>query len=231
MPSRGGLDAGADLLETDLHLAADGVVVCFHDDTLERTTDGVGPVAGLTLAELGRLDAGYRHHANGDFPFRGQAVRVPTLEEVLTTFPHVGVVIDLKQDGLEEPLAALLERLAAWDRVVMGSFLDQRLARLRSVAPSGTLTSAGLWGARLWWAASRLGRPGPPGPTVMQVPESRRGLRVIDRRFVDTCHRAGLPVHVWTVNQREDMERLWALGVDALITDQVALAAATRDGR
>src|SRR5690606_31895758 len=87
------LDAGADHLETDLHATADGHLVCFHDHTVDRTTDGTGPVSRFDLAELRRLDAGYRHRLDGDFPFRGRGIRVPTLGEVLATFPDIGVVV------------------------------------------------------------------------------------------------------------------------------------------
>lgn len=220
-----GLAAGAAHLETDLHLTADGHIVCFHDDTVERTTDGTGPVGTLTLGELRRLDAGHRHHVDGGHPFRGHGLKVPTLGEVLATFPEVAVVVDLKQDDLETPLAALLGRMQAWGRVIVGSFSDERLDRMLLASAGLAMVSAGRSMAMRWWAASRLGRPGPAGPVALQVPVSRHGLGVVDRRLVQAAHAAGLAVHVWTVNQRWEMERLWGLGVDALITDRPDIAA------
>lgn len=220
------LDAGADHLETDLRLTADGHIVCFHDSTLERTTDGSGPVSAYTLSELRRFDAGYRHHREGEFPFRGRGMRIPTLGEVLATFPEVGVVVDLKQDGLEEPLASLLERMGVWHRVIAGSFSDVRLARLEQATRGRAHRSAGPMGIRLWWAASRFGRPGPKGYSALQVPPSWGGFRVVDRRLVETAQAGGLVVHAWTVNQPEEIEALWDIGVDAVITDRVDLAVA-----
>lgn len=219
-----GLDAGADHLETDLRLTADGHVVCFHDSTLDRTTDGTGPVAALTLSELRRYDVGYRHQIEGDFPFRGKGLRAPTLGELLATFPEVGVVVDLKQDGLEDPLTALLDRMDAWDRVIAGSFSDQRLARLATASRGRVHRSAGPLGIRLWWAASRIGRTGPSGYSALQIPPTWGGFRVVDRRLVEAAHSAGLDVHVWTINQPDEMQAFWDLGVNAVITDRVDLA-------
>ena len=216
----GGLRAGAHHLETDLHLTADGHVVCLHDDLLDRTTDGTGPVAALTLSELRRLDAGYNHRLDGEFPFRARGIRVPTLGEVLATFPDAGVVVDLKQDGLERPLAALLDRMDAWGRVIIGSFSDRRLVTMIRESSGKAQVSAGPRAARKWWLASRVGRPGPAGYVALQVPPSMYGLGVIDRRFVRTAERAGLQVHVWTVNQPADVARLWELGVHGIITDR-----------
>ena len=216
----GGLEAGAHHLETDLHLTADGHIVCFHDDTLERTTNGSGPLAALTLSELRRFDAGHNHRSNGSFPFRGRGMRVPTLGEVLATFPQAGIVADLKQDGLEEALSKLLERMDAWDRVIVGSFSDLRLAALLGSSQRRAQVSAGPVAARRWWLSSRVGRPGPPGFVALQVPPTMYGMGVIDRRFVRTADRAGLQVHVWTVNQPAEARRLWDLGVHGLITDR-----------
>lgn len=216
----GGLDAGAQHLETDLHLSADGHVVCFHDDTLGRTTNGSGPVNALTLAELRRLDAGHNHRSDDGYPFRGRGLRVPTLGEVLATFPAAGVVVDLKQDGLEQGVTAILERLDAWNRVIVGSFSDARLAAMVAESKGRAQVSAGPVAARKWWLSSRMGRPGPAGIVALQVPLSMYGIGVIDRRFVGTAIRAGLQVHVWTVNQPAEARRLWELGVHGLITDR-----------
>lgn len=216
----GGLRAGAQHLETDLHLTSDGHVVCFHDDTLDRTTDGSGPVRVLTLSELRRLDAGHNHRSNGDFPFRGRGLRVPTLGEVLATFPTAGVVVDLKQEGLEVPVSRILARMDAWNRVIAGSFSDARLNALVAESQGRAQVSAGLVAARRWWLSTRLGRPGPGGFVALQVPPSMYGLGVIDRRFVGTADRAGLQVHVWTVNQPAEASRLWELGVHGVITDR-----------
>lgn len=219
-----GLDAGASHLETDLHLTADGVVVCFHDSTVDRTTDGAGSVSSFTLGDLRRLDAGFRHRLDGAFPFRNRGMKVPTLGELLATFSDVGVIVDLKVDGLEEPVVDVVSSLDAWDRVIVGSFSDERLARIEDVSRGRAMTSGGPATVLRWWTASRVGMTGPSGPVAFQVPPSMYGLRVIDRRFMDAAHDAGVAIHVWTVNQRSEMDRLWSLGVDAVITDRPDLA-------
>lgn len=216
----GGLKAGAHQLETDLHLTADGHVVCLHDDTVDRTTDGSGPVWSYSLAELRRLDAGHKHRLGGGFPFRGKGLRVPTLGELLATFPDIGVIVDLKQDGMEDPLSRLLDRLDAWGRVIVGSFSDNRLRRMVEASRGRVQVSGGPATVRKWWMASRLGRPGPGGLVALQVPPGLRGLGIVDRRFVRTATDAGLQVHVWTVNQPVDVSSLWTLGVHGVITDR-----------
>ncbi|MFP3914606.1 MAG: glycerophosphodiester phosphodiesterase [Actinomycetota bacterium] len=218
------LELGADHLETDLRRTADGHLACFHDDTVERTTNGTGPVGAYTLAGLRELDAGFRHRVDGAYPFRGRGMRVPTLGEVLATFPEAGVVVDLKEDWLEAELTELLDRMDAWHRVIVGSFSDARLERMRRASEGRALVSAGPLAARRWWLASRLGRGGPGGMAALQVPPTSGGLRVVDRRLVEAAHARGVAVHVWTVNLPQEMGSLWSLGVDALITDRVDLA-------
>lgn len=215
-----GVAAGADHVETDLHLTSDGRIVCFHDHTLDRTTNGAGLVSALSLSELRALDAGHNHRMAGGYPFRGRGLRVPTLGELLATFPEIGVVVDLKQDGLEEPLAAMLDKMKAWNRVIIGSFSDSRLHRMRAASGERAQLSGGPRAVQRWWLASRLGRPGPDGLVALQIPTSFYGLRVLDGRLVEVAHDFGLAVHVWTANQTRHVEWLWGIGVDAVITDR-----------
>lgn len=218
------LRSGADHLETDLQITADGHLVCFHDQTVDRTTDGAGRVSSFTLSELRKLDAGHRHRLDGEFPFRGRGIRVPTLGEVLATFSDVGVVVDLKDDGMEGRLVELLDRMNAWDRAIVGSFSDARLATFDRLAQGRGLRSGGPNTIRAWWAATRLGQPGPTGFAAIQIPPTYFGIRLADRRMIDTAHAAGLAVHVWTINHPNDIAELRRLGVDAIITDRVDLA-------
>jgi glycerophosphoryl diester phosphodiesterase len=217
----GAVALGYRWLETDLHLTADGVVVCLHDDRVDRTTDGAGAVWDLAWDEVRSLDAGYRHVMEGDHPFRGRGIGIPTLEEVATTFPDVRLVVDLKQDGLEAPLAALVDRLDLWDRLIVGSFGGGRLVRFRRETAGRVATSTGpVETLRAWRAARRrAGVPEVPADAV-QVPRSYRGLPVVSPKTVDGFHRGGLDVHVWTVNDQTEMTRLLDWGVDGVITDR-----------
>ena len=217
---------GADVLEMDLHGTADGALVIIHDATVERTTNGAGRVSALSLAELKRLDAGYRWTGDGGrtFPFRGKGITVPTLGEVLDAFPRVRLNIDIKQaqPSLVEPFCRMLGERGAKGRVTVASFGSETLAEFRRACPGvGTAASreevvalAGEW---------RAGRGGEAGkarlPRVVQVPETLGGHRWLTPELVAAAHRGGVEVHVWTVNDEEGMRRMIALGVDGIITD------------
>jgi glycerophosphoryl diester phosphodiesterase len=216
---QGAVGLGFRWLETDLHRTRDGVLVCFHDDTLIRTTDGRGPVSGLDLADLRRLDAGYRFRRAGERPFRGTGVRVPTLEEVVSAFPDVSLIVDLKEDGIEEALLALIERRSLWDRLVVGSFSDERLQRFRELSGGRVATSTGSSETFRLWRAARSSTP-PPLADAVQIPRNYRGIRVVTPATVAGFHRGGYQVHVWTVNREQEMETLLGWGVDGLISDR-----------
>ena len=215
------VDLGFRHIETDLHITSDGTLVCLHDDTVDRTTDGSGEVESFSLADLKQLDAGYRHADRmGLYPFRGQGVQIPTFGELVDSFPEVSLIVDMKTEGLEEPLARLIEELGLHDRVIVGSFSDERLDRFRELSHRSVPTSTGLAAARLWVLMSRVGRSGPDDASALQLPTQTRGVRVVDDKLVKAAHESGLQVHVWTVNDPQEMTRLLDIGVDGLITDR-----------
>ncbi|MGI9610824.1 MAG: glycerophosphodiester phosphodiesterase, partial [Acidimicrobiia bacterium] len=207
-------------LETDLHLTHDGVLVCFHDDTVDRTTDGSGPVAEFTFTDLAALDAGFHHRSADGYEFRGQGLSVPSLEDVLEELGDTRLVLDLKIDGLVEPLAEMIEDLGLHDRLIVGSFSDRRIEEFRDRTAGGVPTSTGLGASRSWVVASRVGRGVEGAASALQVPTHFRGVKVVTRRLVETAHSHGLQVHVWTVNEPAAMESLLDLGVDGLVTDR-----------
>jgi glycerophosphoryl diester phosphodiesterase len=202
------VELGYRYLETDVHATADGVLVAFHDDVLDRVTDGAGAVADATWEELSRVRIGGREP-------------IPRLEEVLTSFPEVRVNLDVKSDAAVAPAVRLLERHDLSERVCVGSFSDERLAALRDAHPR-LCRSAGPGEVRRLKLRSRLPAPGllrGVDAHVAQVPVRHGRLTVVDGPFVRTCHAAGIQVHVWTVNDADEMRRLLDLGVDGLITD------------
>jgi glycerophosphoryl diester phosphodiesterase len=217
---------GCRYLETDLRTTKDGVMVTIHDETLDRISDGSGPVHALTLAELKRLDAGYRFSLDGDqtFPFRGKGITVPTLAEVTQAFPDICLNLDIKQKEppLVEALATFIEEQGAHDRTLAGSFHDRILKEFRQLTGGRVATSAASREARLFWLANRLRltRFLRPAYDALQVPARQGSLPVVDRRFVQAAHRLGIQVHVWTVDEREEMHRLLNLGVDGLMSDR-----------
>ncbi len=227
---RGAVELGFRWLETDLHQTRDGTIVCIHDDTVDRTTDGTGRVADLTLAEVKALDAGYRFRRDHDHPFRGRGVRVPTLEEVVSEFSDVKLVVDLKQDGMERGLADLITRFDLWDRLIVGSFSGERLARFRRETDGRVATSTGPKETFRVWLRSWIGAP-PHVADALQVPRFYWGLPVVTKRTVAAAHRAGMQVHVWTVNEPDVMGELLDWGVDGLITDRPDLLKTVLEGR
>lgn len=227
-----GLSLGADGLELDVHLSRDGVVVVHHDLTLERTTSGRGRVADLTADELARLDAAHwfvqRDAPDAGYPFRAQGIGVPRLSDVLARYPDVRIIIELKgaDPELARRVADDVRRAGALDRVALGGFSEAALHAARAYEP-GLRTGAGREETR--WALYRswLGlQPRQPRYREFQVPERSGAIRIVSRRFVGCVHRAGLPVHVWTVNETAEMRRLLDWGVDGLITDRPDLAVA-----
>ncbi|MDE0169312.1 MAG: glycerophosphodiester phosphodiesterase [bacterium] len=213
------VDLGYRYLETDLQISRDGTLVTFHDDTLDRTTDGAGLVSDYSMDELRGLDAGYRFEADGDYPYRSAGVRIPTLEEVTTTFPDQVFSLDLKSDGMEEALVATIRRLDLWNRVIVGSFSDARLRRFRSLAERPVATSAGPREVLRFVAAARLRLPLQPGYESFQVPV-KQGITIVSPRTVQAAGSAGVPVIVWTINDPAEMRELLDLGVDGIISDR-----------
>jgi len=216
-----GMSLGADGLELDVHLSRDGVVVVHHDRTLERTTNGGGPIASLTADALARLDAGY--HFEG---FRGAAGGVPTLREVLRRYPGASLIIELKVNDpdlahktIEEVRAA-----GALERVAVGSFGTRVLRAARTYEPR-ILTGASRAETRLALYRSWARWPvrNPPND-AFQVPEHSGATHVVSPRFVRYAHETGVAVQVWTVNDAADMRRLLDWGVDGLISDRPDIA-------
>lgn len=226
-----GLRYGADALELDIHYSRDGEIVVFHDDTLDRTTDGSGPLASLTFDEVRRLDAGYHFTPDGgqSYPFRGQGVRIPTLLEVFERFPNLLINIDLKetQEGKETALWRVIQQAQATHRVIVASFVCASLRRFRQLSGDVTLTSAcpGEVAAFLLRQRLRATRGMRPAYQAFQVPEVRSGVRVVSPAFVRAAHGLGVAVHVWTINTRAEMERLLDWGVDGIMSDRPDLLA------
>lgn len=215
---------GVDALEMDIHSTADGVLVVFHDDTLERTTNGRGPIHALTWAELQQLDAGYNWTNDGGqtYPFRGQGLTVPALSEIFTAFPDFWLNVDIKQrqPTIVRPFAQMIREYGLARQLCVASFHTETSEEFRREFPE-VVTSASLSETRrlLILNKLRLGRFYRGQGRAFQPPEYEGALHVVTRRFVEDAHRHNVAVHVWTVNEISDMERLIDMGVDGLITD------------
>lgn len=217
------VEVGARHLETDVRVSADGIVHCIHDASVDRTTNASGPLLKYTSQEIAALDAGFGHATPEGYPYRSVGARIPTFEELVTSFSDIQVVVDLKEDAVVEPMADLVRILDIGERLIVGSFSDARLTRFRDLTAGVVPTSVGSTTARSWLLASRLGQ-GLSGPgSALQLPLQRRGVRVVDRKLVDAAHARGLQVHVWTINDPDKMEELVAIGVDGIVTDRIDL--------
>ncbi len=208
-------------LETDVHRTVDGELVAFHDADLNRTCGIDRPIADMTAAEVAEV------RVDGTAP-------IPTMRELLERWPEHRFNIDCKADDAVDPLAELIDESDALDRVCVGSFSDDRLGRLRRRYGTRLLTAMGpreIAVLRLvrWWRGA--------GPRAAQVPVRGGSGGVLQHvvvttpRFVGDAHHRGFPIHVWTINEPDEMHRLLDLGVDGLMTDRPEMLREVLDDR
>lgn len=200
---------GYTYVETDVHATSDGVLLAFHDHTLDRVTDMTGTLGDLPYERVSSAQV-------GDEP-------IPRLEDILGAWPDLRVHIDAKHLAAAAPLVAAIERTQAHDRVCIGSFSDRTVRALRRLAGDRVCT----WMGRLEILGLRLASFGVPVPHSVagctQVPVRQGRLRLLDQRFVETARRRDVGVHAWTINDRAQMEALLDLGVDAILSDRPTL--------
>ena len=219
-----------DAVEFDVHLSRDGIPVVLHDPTVERTTNGHGFVAALTLAELKRLDAGARFTPDGGrtFPYRGRGITIPTLDEALAAIGALPFIIEMKTLAVARPTFTVLERAHALSRVLIGSFLGEALTIFR--AAGVPITGAPRALARLYLPALFGAQPGSLPFEAICIPRVHRGLPLPVRQFARVMRALGGTTHLWTVNDPSVARRLWALGVNGIISDDPRAILAARGG-
>lgn len=212
------VDLGYRYVETDVHATRDGVAVAVHDASLDRITDTVGVIAEMPWSRVSKA------RILGREP-------IPRLDELLNAWPELRLNIDVKSDLAIGPAVAAIERARAHDRVCIGSFSDRRRRAVISQLSQPVATSAGQWAG----LGFRIGSAAPPqvGRSLvnwslrrvdaLQVPVRRYGVPIVTQASVEAAHRAGLPVHVWTVNDAPRMNELLDLGVDGLMSDRADL--------
>ena len=210
---RHAVDLGYTYLETDVHATRDGGLFAFHDAALDRVTEERGAVADLSSSDVGRALIGGRE-------------QIPTMASLLEEFRHIRFNIDIKSDAAVEPLADLVRATGAHDRVCVGAFSERRIATFRRLVGRRVATAAGplevalfraLPAARLVDALARR------GAAALQVPHRRKGVTILTRGLIRRAHALGLHVHVWTVDDPQQMHELLNLGVDGVMTDRTDL--------
>lgn len=225
-----GLEMGADIIETDVHLTKDGVVVVSHDETIDRMSDGTGYIRDMTLEELRKYDYGYDFTPDGGktFPYRGHGVRIPTLEEVFQKFPGRPVNIELKQVDPEagaEKVWALIQQYHMEEKVLINSFPAPPTEAFLKVA--GDRVAVGMDRQDMYGFAPyyvlHLDRLYHPKRDAFQLPVSQKvgpvEIRFDNERMVNIAHRLGMKIHFWTINDEATMRHLVEIGADGIITD------------
>jgi glycerophosphoryl diester phosphodiesterase len=222
------LELGADYLELDVHGTRDGAIVVLHDSTLERTTDGAGAVADLTLAQLQRLDAGYQFSTDGrHFPYRGQGVRVPTLAALLQRFPTTRLNIEVKQESpaIVDEVVRIITAAGRMADVLLAAEHDTIMGAIRRTVGERIVTSFST--GEVVDFVGRLnagfGEYHPAG-RALQIPPRYNDIELITADSVAAAHRYGLEIHAWTINDRAEIDRLLALGVDGIMSDLPGMA-------
>ncbi len=220
---------GADILEMDVRLSKDKHVVVIHDEEVDRTTDGVGRVADMTLAELKRLDAGFRFSvgtgAAARHPFRGKGICIPTFDEVLAAFPQMPINVELKADDPEliEGFFALLKKHGRSDDVsVLVAGEKHKLVKKIRHFGAGIVTGFSRKEVLLTLALNYVGLSGlylGRCGNAIQLPAKEGRVDLVTPALVRAAHRAGVEVHAWTINDEKEMRRLIDMGVDGLFTD------------
>jgi glycerophosphoryl diester phosphodiesterase len=246
------IEHGATAIELDVHATADSRLVVCHDHTLERTTDSSGEIASRTLAELQELDNAYwfvagedvRHdRPESEYQLRGLAPSdrrfgIASLDEVLEATRGVVLNLDIKRSEPEVPayetlLADLIREHERGDDVIVASFMDKSTARFKQYAPE-IATSAGTAAVGEFYRAVHSGEAPPKDiecHVALQIPARYQDILVVDEAFVAAAHSANLAVHPWTINDRDEMERLCSIGVDGIISDVPSLLADVLDER
>lgn len=207
------VDAGYRYVETDVHASADGVLFAFHDDDLSRTCGVNAKINDLTAAEIARIRIQDSEH-------------IPTLDELVSTWPTLRINIDCKADPAVEPLIRAIRHHDLLDRVCIGSFSDRRLATIRTALGPQLCTSMGpkevaMLRLRSWTKT----QPRELVPLAAQVPPRQGPIPIVDAAFVSHAHDLGLHVHVWTIDSRTEIDELLDLGVDGIMTDSLSTLA------
>lgn len=214
-----------DVLEIDVRTTSDGEFVVIHDSTVDRTTNGTGKVIELSLADVKRLDAAFRFTRDGGlmFPYRGTGVTVPTLSETLERYSGKNINIELKQVSGEKAseLCEMLRTRIEPTKTVIASGSGEFLYPFREACPEYT-TSATFTEVLDFLTRYKLGVVASYSPSMklLQIPAGFRYLTILDPGFASAAKSKGLGIHVWTINDENEMRRLIRLGVDGIVTDK-----------
>jgi glycerophosphoryl diester phosphodiesterase len=215
---------GADMLDLDVNMTKDGALVVIHDDSVDRTTNGKGKVKDLTLEQLRGLDAGWywpQESSEADpHPFRGQGIRIPTLEEVFKAFPKTPMTIEIKQDepSIAKPFCEILRKDSMTDKVIIPSFVERAILEFRAACPEVMTAMTESEVRNLIFLGDLAGRA--PQARALQVPTTAGPINLVTPGFVSFATARGLVVQPWTINDESEMRSLIRMGVHGINTDR-----------
>lgn len=218
---------GADAIEMDVWMTADGHLVAIHDPTVDRTTNGHGRIDEMTLDQVQALDAAWNWNPESlpEPPLRGQGITIPAIEQVFERFPATPLIVELKTDAPEAVMALgrLILKHDAADRVIAASFNQQTIRMMRRHFPD-VLTSGGRDEVARFYLFHRIGLEAllRTDAHSFQLPEYHGRIHLLSPRMLRALRRNGIDVHVWTINETDDLLRMLELGVDGIITDRPA---------
>lgn len=225
---------GVDGFEIDIRLTKDEEIIVFHDETVERTSNGTGAVKDLTLSELKELNFAYNYKdLDGYYPYREDKIEIVTLRELLEVFPNTYINIDIK-DGpdtyegslMPSKLWRLIEEFDAENRVVVTSFYSEQIDRFNLYAQNRVALGAGENDVRKAFTAftSQFGHLYHPKVDVFQIPIKSGVISLSSRKFITFLEKLNIPVHYWTINDEETIRQLIQLGAKGIITDRPDIA-------
>lgn len=201
------IELGYRYVETDVHATRDGVLVAFHDEGLKRLSGRSETIADLNWRDLETVRIGGGH-------------AIPRFEELLEAWPELRIAVDPKHDQATVPLIEVLQRTAAIERVCVGSFSGRRLALARRLGGPQLCTGLSPKEVGQLQAASAGLPVKVKSGACAQVPPTAKGVPLVHQRFVNAAHAQGLAVHVWTIDESDEMHRLLDIGVDGIMTDR-----------
>lgn len=227
-------ELGVHGFEIDIRLTKDEEIIVFHDEYIDRTTNGAGRVADMTLDELKLLDFGYQFlNEEQEYSFRGQGESVLTLRDLFDQFPQMLINIDMKDSPetyegslIPSKLWRLIDEMGAQHRVVVTSFFDEQIDRFNLYAQNNVALGAGENEVRKAYSAytSQFGHLYHPRTDVMQIPVKSGVFPLDGAGFIHFLSKLNVPVHYWTINDKETMEKLLLAGAKGIITDRPDIA-------
>ncbi|WP_017185695.1 glycerophosphodiester phosphodiesterase [Alkalibacillus haloalkaliphilus] len=228
------VELGVDALETDLHITKDGYLINIHDPSVDRTTDGSGNVTDLSLEELKQLDAGhYFEDEQGNHSYRGQGLEIITVEEMFEAFPDERFILEIKDtnpsermDEIIDRLITLIERYDMQDQILISSFDQAIIESFQAQDPYDIAVAGGRGEIRNFVVTHKIFLRNLYNPSVDAIltPTNESGFDLTTNDLISGADRLGLHLTYWTINNRDEMKRLFEAGADGIITDRPDLA-------